>query len=58
MRTLLHTMLQAPVDAEVTAHIGAGMHEQNETRTTQRNGTRTKVVSTTSGGDGPAGGVR
>jgi putative transposase len=49
MRTLLHTILQALVDAEATEHIGAGMHEQNDTRTTQRNGTRTKVVSTTSG---------
>ena len=26
-----------------------GTHEQNDTRTTQRNGARTKVVSTTSG---------
>ncbi len=49
MRTLLHTILQALVDAEATEHIGAGMYEQNDTRTTQRNGTRTKVVSTTSG---------
>jgi putative transposase len=49
MRTLLHTILQALVDAEATGHIGAGMHEQNDTRTTQRNGTRTKVVSATSG---------
>ena len=49
MRTLLHTILQALVDAEATEHIGAGMHEQNDTRNTQRNGTRTKVVSTTSG---------
>ncbi len=49
MRTLLHTILQALVDAEAAEHIGAGMHEQNDTRTTQRNGTRTKVVSTTSG---------
>ena len=49
MRTLLHTILQALVDAEATEHIGAGMHEQNDTRTTQRNGSRTKVVSTTSG---------
>ena len=36
MRTLLHTILQALVDAEATEHIGAGMHEQNDTRTTQR----------------------
>jgi len=49
MRTLLQTILQALVDAEATAHIGAGLHEQNDTRTTQRNGTRAKVVSTTSG---------
>jgi len=41
MRTLLHTILQALVDAEATEHIGAGMHEQNDTRNTQRNGTRT-----------------
>ena len=41
LRTLLHTILQALVDAEATEHIGAGMHEQNDTRT--------KVVSTTSG---------
>jgi putative transposase len=38
MRTLLQTILQALVDAEATEHIGAGMHEQNETRSTQRNG--------------------
>lgn len=49
MRTLLQTILQALVDAEATDHIGAGIHEQNQTRITQRNGTRTKVVSTTSG---------
>ena len=49
MRTLLHTILQALVDAEATGHIEAGMHEQNDTRTTQRNGTRTNVVSATSG---------
>ena len=36
MRTLLHTILQALVDAEATGHAGAGMHEQNDTRTTRR----------------------
>jgi transposase-like protein len=45
MRTMLHTILQALVDAEATERIGAGMHEQNDTRTTQRNGTRTKVLA-------------
>lgn len=49
MRTLLGTMLQALVDAEASEHIGAGPHERTATRTTQRNGTRDKVVSTTAG---------
>jgi len=49
MRRLLHTMLQALIDAEATGHIGAGRHERTQTRTTQRNGSRDKVVSTTAG---------
>jgi putative transposase len=49
MRRLLHTNLQALVDAEATAHIGAARHERTDTRTTQRNGSRDKVVSTTAG---------
>ncbi len=49
MRRLLHTMLQALIDAEATAHIGAGPHERTETRTTQRNGGREKLVATTAG---------
>src|SRR4051812_9047269 len=49
MRRLLHTMLQAVIDAEATAHIGAGPHERTETRSTQRNGTRDKLVATTAG---------
>jgi putative transposase len=49
MRRLLHTILQALVDAEATAHIGAARHERSATRTTQRNGSRDKVVSTTAG---------
>jgi hypothetical protein len=49
MRRLLHTVLQSLIDAEATAHIGAGPHERTETRTTQRNGTRDKVVATTAG---------
>ena len=46
MRRLLGGMLQAVVDAEATGHIGAGVHERSGTRTTQRNGTRDKVVTT------------
>ncbi len=49
MRTLLGTILQALVDAEATAHIGAGPHERTDSRTTQRNGHRDKTVSTTAG---------
>ena len=33
MRRLLLTMLQALIDAEATAHIGAGPHERAEVRT-------------------------
>src|ERR671932_678669 len=51
MRKVLTAMLQALVDAEATAHIGAEPHERTETRTTQRNGTRDKTV-TTGLGDG------
>jgi len=46
MRRLLGTMLQALVDAEATAFIGAEPHERTETRTTQRNGSREKMVTT------------
>src|SRR6188472_3437191 len=42
-------ILQALVDAEATAHIGAARHERTDNRTTQRNGSRDKVVSTTAG---------
>jgi putative transposase len=49
MRLMLSAMLQALVDAEATAHIGAGPYEHTPTRTTQRNGTREKTISTTAG---------
>jgi putative transposase len=49
MRTLLTTMLQALIDAEAAAHIGALPYERAETRTTQRNGTRGKTLTTLSG---------
>ena len=49
IRRLALTMLQALVDAEATARIGAGPHERTDIRITQRNGTREKVVSTTAG---------
>jgi putative transposase len=49
MRTLLGTVLQELVDAEAAAHIGALPHERTQARTTQRNGTRDKLVTTASG---------
>jgi putative transposase len=49
MRRLLHAMRQALIDAEATAHIGAAPQERTETRTTQRNGARDKLVATTAG---------
>jgi putative transposase len=49
IRQMLGFMLQALVDAEATGVIGAAPHERTETRATQRNGTRPKTVSTTSG---------
>jgi len=39
MRRLLHTILQALIDAEASAHIGADPHERFDARTTHRNGT-------------------
>ena len=49
MRQMLGFMLQALVDAEATSVIGAEPHERTEERTTHRNGTRAKTVSTTAG---------
>ena len=46
---LLGAIMQALVDAEANVHIGALPHERTETRTTQRNGTRDKTVTTTAG---------
>jgi putative transposase len=46
---LLHTILQALIDAEASQHIGADRHQCTDTRRTYRNGTRDKTVSTTSG---------
>ncbi len=46
MRRLLGGMLQGVVDAEAAAHIGAQLHERTDARTTLRNGTRDKLVTT------------
>jgi putative transposase len=49
MRRLLATILQQLIDAEATSVVGAGRYERSDARTTQRNGSRSKLVSTTSG---------
>ena len=43
IRRLLGGMIQAVVEAEASAHIGALPHERNDARTTQRNGSRDKL---------------
>jgi putative transposase len=49
MRRLLGTILQELVDAEATALIGAERHQRTEDRTTRRNGSRDKTVTTGAG---------
>lgn len=49
MRRLLATILQLLVDAEASSVIGAEPHQRTATRTTQRNGTRDKLVATAAG---------
>jgi transposase-like protein len=46
---LIRAGLQALIDAEATQVLGADRYERTEQRTTYRNGTRPKTVSTTSG---------
>jgi putative transposase len=49
IRRSLEWVLQPLIEAEATAVIGAGPHERTETRVTQRNGHRPKLVSTAAG---------
>jgi len=42
-------VLQALIDAEATARIGADRFERTESRTTRRNGTRDRLLSTKAG---------
>jgi transposase-like protein len=43
------TIYQALIEAELTSVIGAGPHERSEARTAQRNGHRSKTITTTAG---------
>jgi len=46
---LIRAGMQALIDAEATAVLGAGRYERTAERTNYRNGTRSKTVATTSG---------
>jgi putative transposase len=49
IRTSLEWVLQQLIEAEASVTIGAGRYERSEDRVTQRNGHRTKLVSTPAG---------
>ena len=49
VRTAAQTIYQALIDAELTSVIGAGPWERSPERTTQRNGSRSRTLSTTAG---------
>jgi putative transposase len=49
VRQAAETIYQALIEAELTDTIGAAVHERTETRTNQRNGHRTRILSTTAG---------
>ncbi|MBC8093567.1 MAG: IS256 family transposase [Pseudonocardia sp.] len=49
VRQAAETVYQALIKAELTDTIGAGLHERTDARTAQRNGHRTRTLSTTAG---------
>ena len=49
IRKSVEVVLQALIDAEATEHIGAGRYERTSTRTTQRNGSRDRLLATKAG---------
>jgi putative transposase len=49
IRTSVEMVLQALIDAEATAFIGAEPHERTDTRTNQRNGSRPRLLATKAG---------
>ena len=49
MREAMQLVLQALIDLEAEVVIGAGRYERSEERTTHRNGTRARVLSTKAG---------
>src|ERR671911_3165282 len=49
VRQAAETIYQALIEAELTAVIGAGPHQRTPERSAQRNGHRSRVLSTTAG---------
>jgi hypothetical protein len=49
VRQAAETVYQALIEAELTETIGAALHERTETRTAQRNGHRSRILSTAAG---------
>lgn len=49
IRSALQVMLQQLIDAEATALIGVEPHERSDARVTQRNGSRSKTITTAAG---------
>ena len=49
VRQALALVLQALIDAEATEVIGAGRYQRSSSRTTHRNGTRARLLSTKAG---------
>ena len=49
VRTAAETMYQALIESELTAVIGAAPWERTDARTAQRNGSRSRVLTTTTG---------
>ena len=49
LRDAMTLVLQELIELEATAAIGAGRYERNEDRTTHRNGSRTRLLSTKAG---------
>ena len=49
IRSSVEMVLQALIDSEAAAFIGAERHERTDTRTNQRNGTRSRLLATKAG---------
>ena len=49
VRTAAQTIYQALIEAELTSVIGAGPWEHSDSRTSQRNGSRARTLTTTAG---------